>query len=79
MENAILIGIGLGIIWQGYVIIKNQCKLRKDIDDSREWDRNIDFSGYNGEVDMKCKHYDNLKQTNDRGQEVGEIKIKNKK
>ncbi len=56
MENIILIGVGLMIIYQSYKLITEQQKLKKDLAKMKA-DYNIEFKGPGGSVSRQRKNY----------------------
>jgi len=76
-DTAIIIGIAIVIIWQGFVLIQKQRELRRKMDilQQAEDDRNIDYSGYTGSgISYKRKHYPDLEIVDDHRQTVEEPK-----
>ena len=68
MENLISIGIALVIIWQTYLLITRQRKLKRDFDEFREnqHDVNIEFGSLQGEgIELVKKNYPDLELKDD--------------
>ena len=68
MENLVPVIIFVGIIWQGFKLMKRQDALHEEMERLRreEDDRNIDFSGHTGSgISYKRKHYPDLEITDD--------------
>ena len=76
METAVLVGVGLAIIWQTIKLIKEHRKLNKEMK-RMEDDRNIEFSGYVGSgVSQKKKNYPTLNDDHVPGARIEPTKDK---
>ena len=63
-----MIGIGLGIIYQGYRLIKSQKEMKKDMNDM-----NIEFSAMEGTgIELVKKNYPNVEMKDDFRQKTSE-------
>ena len=68
MENLVSIGIALVIIWQTYLLITRQRKLKREFDEFREnqHDVNIEFGSLQGEgIELVKKNYPDLELKDD--------------
>ena len=73
--------VTLAIAWQSYKLAVDQHKLRsklKKMEDDLE-DRNIQFSGLNGEIELVKKQYPDLELKDDWREESDYINVDGKK
>ena len=74
MENAVTIGIALVIIYQGYKLIQNQRKLKKELKNMKS-DFNVEFGSGQGEgIELVKKQYPELNLRDDHRTGIEEIK-----
>ena len=73
METAVIIGIALGIIWQGYELTKRQIQLGKEMNalKRRNNDMNIEFgSMHESGIELIKKQYPELNIEDDHRESV---------